>query len=237
MPTRPCRSSATTTSSRRSTPPGCRRRSSPSSSSTSTSPSASCAVGCVDICPWKCIHMVTTDGDRRGHRRRSARRRPVRPCDLHHRRRRAPAAPCASTAAPPASSSWARSATRWRPATPTSAPPPTATATGCGWGRRARGQDDGTEGPPARAGETALKGLPDAIQGSQAWNSIFRPGSIFRKGYNDSPRNRSYVVMNSVLYHLHPVKVAARGQGQLHAVPGGTGASSCSSCSRSRASS
>src|SRR4026207_996107 len=44
-------------------------------------------------------------------------------------------------------------------------------------------------------------------QGSQAWNSIFRPGPIFRKGYTDSPRNRSYVVMNSVLYHLHPVKV------------------------------
>jgi quinol-cytochrome oxidoreductase complex cytochrome b subunit len=55
--------------------------------------------------------------------------------------------------------------------------------------------------------ETAVRGLPDAIQGSQAWNSIFRPGSIFRKGYNDSPRNRSYVIMNSVLYHLHPVKV------------------------------
>ncbi|MGH9289883.1 MAG: cytochrome B6, partial [Acidimicrobiales bacterium] len=55
--------------------------------------------------------------------------------------------------------------------------------------------------------ETAVRGLPDAIQGSQAWNSIFRPGSIFRRGYNDSPRNRSYVIMNSVLYHLHPVKV------------------------------
>jgi hypothetical protein len=45
------------------------------------------------------------------------------------------------------------------------------------------------------------------VQGSQAWNSIFRPGSIFRKGYTDSPRNRSYVIMNNVLYHLHPVKV------------------------------
>ena len=33
------------------------------------------------------------------------------------------------------------------------------------------------------------------------------PGSIFRKGYTDSPRNRSYVIMNNVLYHLHPVKV------------------------------
>src|SRR5918996_1313471 len=62
--------------------------------------------------------------------------------------------------------------------------------------------------PPLRERmEAALKGLPDSIQGSQTWNSIFRPGSIFRKGYNDSPRNRSYVIMNSVLYHLHPVKV------------------------------
>ena len=42
---------------------------------------------------------------------------------------------------------------------------------------------------------------------SQAWTSIFRPGSVFRKGYTDSPRNRSYVIMNNVLYHLHPVKV------------------------------
>jgi quinol---cytochrome c reductase cytochrome b subunit, bacillus type len=53
-----------------------------------------------------------------------------------------------------------------------------------------------------RAGETFAK-----VQGSQAWTSIFRPGSIFRKGYTDSPRNRSYVIMNSLLYHLHPVKV------------------------------
>ena len=45
------------------------------------------------------------------------------------------------------------------------------------------------------------------MKSSQAWNSIFRPGSIFRKGYSDSPRNRSYVVMNSLIYHLHPVKV------------------------------
>ncbi len=49
--------------------------------------------------------------------------------------------------------------------------------------------------------------LVDSTQGSQVWSSIFRPGSIFRKGYTDSPRNRSYVIMNSVLYHLHPVKV------------------------------
>ena len=46
-----------------------------------------------------------------------------------------------------------------------------------------------------------------ALHGSPVFSSIFRPGSIFRKGYTDSPRNRSYVIMNSVLYHLHPVKV------------------------------
>ena len=65
------------------------------------------------------------------------------------------------------------------------------------------GQDDAEQGRARqKAGE-----LADKVQGSQAWNSIFRPGSIFRKGYTDSPRNRSYVIMNSVLYHLHPVKV------------------------------
>src|SRR6266850_543241 len=52
-----------------------------------------------------------------------------------------------------------------------------------------------------------LAEVGDRVRGSQAWSSIFRPGSIFRKGYTDSPRNRSYVVMNSLLYHLHPVKV------------------------------
>ena len=56
-------------------------------------------------------------------------------------------------------------------------------------------------------GKERISKLDDTVQGSQAWSSIFRPGSIFRKGYTDSPRNRSYVIMNSVLYHLHPVKV------------------------------
>ena len=59
----------------------------------------------------------------------------------------------------------------------------------------------------ARPSRTASSKTVDGVQGSQAWSSIFRPGSIFRKGYTDSPRNRSYVIMNSVLYHLHPVKV------------------------------
>lgn len=52
-----------------------------------------------------------------------------------------------------------------------------------------------------------LKRVGARMHDSQAMNSIFRPGSVFRKGYSDSPRNRSYVIMNNVLYHLHPVKV------------------------------
>ena len=52
-----------------------------------------------------------------------------------------------------------------------------------------------------------LETADEKIRGSQAWTSIFRPGSVYRRGYTDSPRNRSYVIMNSVLYHLHPVKV------------------------------
>src|SRR5438445_13036357 len=51
----------------------------------------------------------------------------------------------------------------------------------------------------------------DRLRDSQLFRSISRPGSIFRKGYQDSPRNRAYVVMNSVLYHLHPVKVKRHG--------------------------
>ena len=63
----------------------------------------------------------------------------------------------------------------------------------------------------AQGKETRLTKVADTIQGSQVWTSIFRPGSIFRKGYGDTPRNRAYVVMNSVLYHLHPVKVKRHG--------------------------
>ena len=51
----------------------------------------------------------------------------------------------------------------------------------------------------------------EAVRGSQVMESIFRPGSPFKKGYTDSPRNRSYVIMNNVLYPLHPVKVKRHG--------------------------
>ena len=56
-----------------------------------------------------------------------------------------------------------------------------------------------------------LKEVNDKVWGSQFAESILRPGSPFKKGYSDSPRNRSYVVMNNVLYHLHPVKVKRHG--------------------------
>ena len=56
-----------------------------------------------------------------------------------------------------------------------------------------------------------VKEVNEKIWGSQVAESILRPGSPFKKGYSDSPRNRSYVVMNNVLYHLHPVKVKRHG--------------------------
>ena len=73
----------------------------------------------------------------------------------------------------------------------------------------ANGNGDGGNG---RVGlKDRLGDVADYIRGSQAWSSIFRPGSPFRAGYTDSPRNRSYVIMNNVLYHLHPVKVKRHG--------------------------
>src|SRR5438270_7250066 len=68
--------------------------------------------------------------------------------------------------------------------------------------RPGNGNGNGRRTMGARMAEVGEK-----MRASQAWVAIFRPGSIFRKGYTDSPRNRSYVIMNSLLYHLHPVKV------------------------------
>ena len=56
-----------------------------------------------------------------------------------------------------------------------------------------------------------IKEVSDKVWSSQVTESILRPGSPFKKSYSDSPRNRSYVVMNNVLYHLHPVKVKRHG--------------------------
>jgi quinol-cytochrome oxidoreductase complex cytochrome b subunit len=67
-------------------------------------------------------------------------------------------------------------------------------------------EGNGRPGLRERLGEVG-----ERLKGSQVWSSIFRPGSPFRDGYSDSPRNRSYVIMNNVLYHLHPVKVKRHG--------------------------
>jgi quinol-cytochrome oxidoreductase complex cytochrome b subunit len=48
-------------------------------------------------------------------------------------------------------------------------------------------------------------------QDNVVWKSIFRPGSIYRKGYRDTSRDRALAAMNNVLYHLHPVKVKRHG--------------------------
>ena len=56
-----------------------------------------------------------------------------------------------------------------------------------------------------------IKETNEKLWSSQVVESILRPGSPFKQGYSDSPRNRSYVVMNNVLYHLHPVKVKRHG--------------------------
>jgi quinol-cytochrome oxidoreductase complex cytochrome b subunit len=62
-----------------------------------------------------------------------------------------------------------------------------------------------------------LPSLPKAedvkasVQDNVIWRSIFRPGSIYRKGYRDTSRDRALASMNNVLYHLHPVKVKRHG--------------------------
>jgi len=53
--------------------------------------------------------------------------------------------------------------------------------------------------------------LKTKLQDNVVVKSIFRPGSIYRKGYRDTSRDRALAAMNNVLYHLHPVKVKRHG--------------------------
>jgi quinol-cytochrome oxidoreductase complex cytochrome b subunit len=53
--------------------------------------------------------------------------------------------------------------------------------------------------------------LGDRLRETEVWKSIFRPGSIYRKGYKDTSRDRALATMNNVLYHLHPVKLKRHG--------------------------
>jgi quinol---cytochrome c reductase cytochrome b subunit, bacillus type len=51
----------------------------------------------------------------------------------------------------------------------------------------------------------------DRVRESEFYKSVFRPGSIFRRGYKDTSRDRALATMNNVLYHLHPVKMKRHG--------------------------
>ena len=51
----------------------------------------------------------------------------------------------------------------------------------------------------------------DRVRDSEFWKSVFRPGSVFRRGYKDTSRDRALATMNNLLYHLHPVKVKRHG--------------------------
>ena len=51
----------------------------------------------------------------------------------------------------------------------------------------------------------------DRVRETEVWKSIFRPGSIFRKGYEDTQRDRALAAMNNFVYHLHPVRVKRHG--------------------------
>jgi quinol-cytochrome oxidoreductase complex cytochrome b subunit len=66
---------------------------------------------------------------------------------------------------------------------------------------------------PPRPSELIGKGVErlDKVRETEAWRSIFRPGSVFRKGYKDTQRDRALAAMNNVLYHLHPVKIKRHG--------------------------
>jgi NAD-dependent dihydropyrimidine dehydrogenase PreA subunit len=171
--------------------------------------------GCVDICPWKCIHMVSPDAIAEAIGHRAAGLDPsdnvlfiidddvCTRCALCVDRCPTGVIILGKVGDPAANGD------------SHTAPTATATATACASGERLRrvGKGDNrwprssTRHPSPTGEEKRQQAGRRHVQGSQAWNSIFRPGSIFRKGYTDSPRNRSYVIMNSVLYHLHPVKV------------------------------
>jgi len=54
-------------------------------------------------------------------------------------------------------------------------------------------------------------GAFDRVRETEVWRSIFRPGSIFRVGYQDTQRDRALASMNNFVYHLHPVRVKRHG--------------------------
>ena len=107
-------------------------------------------------------------------------------------------------------------------AIPTPGPMPTATPTACGSGKqRKRRRPRGQVGSGQAEDRREVSELGDTVPGSQAWNSIFRPGSVFRKATRTAPEP---VLRDHEQRAVPPPPgegEAARGQGELHACLGG----------------
>ena len=162
--------------------------------------------GCVDICPWKCIHMVSPDAIPEADGTEQPGADPsdnvlfIIDDDICTR-----CALCVDRC-PTGVIILGKVGQSTGAVTPTPAPTTMATLWHAVLGDRRTTMAKIIDDQPQPTMKDRAQKVADGVQGGQAW-SIFRPGSIFRKGYSDSPRNRSYVIMNSVLYHLHPVKV------------------------------
>src|SRR5690606_37832357 len=143
----------------------------------------------------------------------------------------APAARSASTGAPPGSSSSARWVTPSPVATPTSARTTTATATGCAWDdrpphRRPRqgvlsGQDDGIQAPAQGAG-AGVREEPARHGAEFAGLELDLPARVdLPEGLHRQPPEP--VLRDHEQRPLPPPPgegEEARGEGQLHALPG-----------------
>src|SRR4029450_5437360 len=76
-------------------------------------------------------------------------------------------------------------------------------------GRLGGGRDEGDEVAKLKVA-TPSEALA-RVRETEVWKSIFRPGSIFRRGYRDTSRDRALATMNNVLDHLHPVQMQRHG--------------------------
>ena len=159
---------------------------------------------CEDVCPWNCIYMMSTDivqdaeDDAVGaevHRVLGVRRRRQRVHAVLGVRRPVPhrhAVLCA------AAGGLARAAHDGLGA-----------RVAARRGRLGGGRDEGDDVAKLKL-PTPGEAL-DRVRETEVWKSIFRPGSIFRRGYRDTSRDRALATMNNVLYHLHPVKMKRHG--------------------------
>ena len=187
--------------------------------------------GCVDICPWKCIHMVRPTPSTRRSAPSCPALDPTDDVDLHHRRRRLhPLRARASTGAPPGViilGQAGRSRRRRRPP-PAHQHPRLRLRHAARVGGPTRWPRPWTS---SRASAIGCSNLATSIQGSQAWNSIFRPGLDLPQGLHRQPPEP--VLRDHELGAVPPAPgegEAPRGQGQLHALPRRPVASSSSSC-------